>query len=80
LVNTVYAWNGTGLSEIAPAKIDEEILSAMAARDDAGTFPQWVLYYLVAWPGRLVYASLLVAAALAYRKYRRTERIALVSA
>lgn len=79
MVNTVYAWNGTSLSEIVPAKADKEILSAMAARDDAGTFAEWVIYYLLAWPGRLVYASLFVAAALVYRKYRRAERLIAVS-
>lgn len=80
LINKVYAWNGKSLSEIAPARTDEEILSAMAARDDAGTLPEWVVYYLLAWPGRLVYASLFVVAALVYRKYRRAERLIPVSA
>ena len=73
LVNSVYAWNGKSLSEIAPASTDKEILSAMAARDDAGTFPNWVIYYVLAWPGRLVYASLFLAAVFVYRKYRRAE-------
>jgi hypothetical protein len=80
LVNTVYAWDGKSLSEIAPARTDEEILSAMAARDDAGTFPEWVIYRVLAWPVRLVYASLFVAAALVYRKYRRAESLIPVSA
>lgn len=71
----VYAWDGKSLAETAPAKTDEAILSAMEARDDAGTFHEWVIYYLLAWPGRLVYASLFVAAALVYRKYRHAERL-----
>jgi hypothetical protein len=75
VVNSVYAWNGKGLSEIAPASTDKEIFSAMAARDDAGTFPDWVIYYLLAWPGRLVYVSLFLAAALRYRKYRRAHSL-----
>jgi len=80
LVNAVYAWNGKSLSEVAPARTDQEILSAMAARDDAGTFPEWVLYYLLAWLGRLVYASLFVTAALVYRRYRRAEKLMPVGA
>jgi hypothetical protein len=80
LVNSVYAWNGKSLVEIAPAMTDQEILSAMAARDDAGTLSEWVIYYLLAWPGRFVYASLFVVAALVYRKYRRAERLIPVSA
>jgi hypothetical protein len=75
LVNAVYAWDGNKLSETTPAEADKEILSAMAARDDAGTFPEWVIYYVLAWPGRLVYASLFVAAAFFYRKYGRPEKI-----
>ena len=80
LVNSVYAWNGNSLAEIAPTVADQEILSAMAARDDAGTFPEWIIYRLLAWPGRLLYASLFVAAALVYRKYRQAEKLIPVSA
>lgn len=67
-VNVVFAWNGNNLSEVAPAEIDKEILSAMAARDDAGTFNKWVVYYVLAWPVRVVYVLLLLAAVLSYRK------------
>jgi hypothetical protein len=59
------------LSEVAPAEIDKEILSAMAARDDAGTFNKWVVYYLLAWPVRVVYLLLLLVAVLSYRKNLR---------
>jgi hypothetical protein len=73
-VNAVYAWNGKRLSEVAPGAADKEILSAMAADDDAGTLHQWVTYHLLAWPGRLVYVLLFVVAALIYRKNRLTGR------
>ncbi len=72
-IRKVYAWNGKSLDEIAPTRTDEEILSAMAARDDAGTFPDWVIYRVLAWPGRLLYAALFGTAALVYRKARRAE-------
>jgi hypothetical protein len=78
-VNAVYAWNGSSLAETAPTETDKEILSAMAARDDAGTFPEWVIYYVLAWPSRLVYVSLFVVAALVYRKYRRVPGMTPVS-
>jgi hypothetical protein len=78
-VNAVYAWDGNKLSETTPAEADKEILSAMAARDDGGTFPQWVMYYLLAWPARLVYVSLFVVAALVYHRFRRTERMKPIS-
>ena len=73
VVNAVYAWDGRKLSEAAAAPADQEILSAMAARDDSGTFNQWVLYYLAKWPVRLVYVSLFVVAALVYRRHSRVE-------
>ena len=79
VVNAVYAWDGHKLSEAAPMKADQEILSAMAARDDAGTFNQWVLYYLVKWPLRLVYVSLFVVAALLYRRHSRVETMTATS-
>ena len=79
VVNAVYAWDGRKLSETAAAPADKEILSAMAARDDAGTFNQWVLYYLVKWPLRLVYVSLFVVAALLYRRHSRVETMTATS-
>ena len=52
----------------------------MAARDDTGTFHQWVIYYLLAWPTRVVYVSLFLAAALVYRKYWRSARMTAINA
>ena len=79
VVNAVYAWDGHKLSETAAAPADKEILSAMAAREDAGTFNQWVLYYLVKWPLRLVYVSLFVVAALLYRRHSGVETMTATS-
>ena len=70
-VRDVYAWHGDKWFEMTPTETDMEILSAMAARDDTGTFHQWVIYYLLVWPTRVVYVSLFLAAALVYRKYWR---------
>ena len=71
---------GRGIDYPTPAEPDKEILSAMAARDDAGTLPEWVIYNVLAWPSRLVYVSLFVVAALVYHRYRRAERMEPISA
>ena len=38
LPHTVYEHNGSELAEASPTTVKEEILVAMAARDNAGTF------------------------------------------
>lgn len=60
----VYARNSNQLVETPATKVDKEILAAMAARDDAGTWNQWVAYGLLAWPVRLIYIVLFVIVAL----------------
>jgi hypothetical protein len=42
--NQVYIWNGERMSESAASALDKEILSAMAARDDACSWNQCVMY------------------------------------
>jgi len=72
-INVVYAWNDNHLTETVPTELDEEILSAMATHDDAGTFDHWVAYNLLIWPCRLVYSSLFIGSALLYRKVLRVQ-------
>lgn len=74
-VRDVYAWQGDKWFEMTPTEAEMEILSAMAARDDTGTFHQWVIFYLLAWPTRVVYVSLFLAATLVYRKYSRAGTV-----
>jgi hypothetical protein len=73
-VRAVYAWGGEKLSEVAAAGIDEEILSAMAARDDTGDFHRWVIYRMLAWPMRIVYVPSIIFVVLLYRGHRRAAR------
>jgi hypothetical protein len=70
-VRVVYAWDGKKLAEIAPAEIDQQILAAMAARDDSGTLSSWIIYFLLKWPLRMVYLLLLFAVGTIYLKRRR---------
>ncbi len=43
-VKTVYAWNGQKMVEVPPRDMDGEILAAMAARDDAGSWNNWAFF------------------------------------
>ena len=73
-VRAVYAWDGEKLAEVGPAEIDTEILSAMEARDDTGTFDWWITYRLLTWPVRVVYGLSFVLVSLLYIRHRRAER------
>lgn len=67
---TVFAWNGTRLAEVPHTDSDHEILSALAARDDSGTFNDWVLYDFIRVPFLICYYILLAALA-SWLLYRR---------
>ena len=69
-INTVYEHNGNGLVETSPTAADEEILTAMATRDDTGSLSRWVVYWVMAWPLRIIYIVLFVGATLGYSQYR----------
>jgi hypothetical protein len=72
-INVVYERNANQLVETTPTEVDEEILAAMASRDDTGTFHQWIAYGLLAWPVRVVYILLFVSAALLFRRSRTNQ-------
>ena len=72
-VKAVYQHNGNQLVENTPTEVDQEILAALASRDDAGTHIRWVVYSLLAWPVRVVYLLPFVVAALLLRRDRRLK-------
>lgn len=59
-VKTVYAWNGEKMTSASPRDIDNEILAAMAARDDAGSWNNWALYRAFALPLLIGYYLLVI--------------------
>ena len=67
-VAIVYGFDGTGLFEVHSSNDDRAILAAMAARDDSGTWPEWVVFRLLVWPTRFGYVVLLLVGFLIYRK------------
>lgn len=69
----IFDWNGQSMASVPPSAVDEEILSAMAAHDDAGTFSYWSVYIVFRWPILLFYALLLVLAGRLYRRFHRSQ-------
>ena len=69
--NVVFAYDGSSrMIEVAPRKIDQDVLSALATTDDAGTRRQWLLFQLSK-PILLCYFIALTVFIL----YRRTKRV-----
>jgi len=54
-ISTVFAWNGSGLVEINASRDEQELLKAMSARDDAGTFTYWAAYRTLRLPALTLY-------------------------
>ena len=42
-----FVWTGTKVEQLDVSALDEDIVNAMAARDDAGTFSTWVAFQLI---------------------------------
>ena len=57
-----FRWNGRQLVEVTPSPEDIRILTAMAARDNAGTWVIWGLYRAFLVPMLLAYYTVLVLA------------------
>ncbi len=72
----VFMWNGTKMAEVAPSTEDVKVLTAMAARDDAGTWTNWGLYRAFSVPLLIGYYSLLAltVAALAASRWLSAGR------
>jgi len=61
---SVYAWSDQRMVESIPMAADREVLSAMAARDDSGGFPNLVAFRLIRQGALIGYYILFVAGAL----------------
>jgi hypothetical protein len=59
---SVYSWDGEKIVETAPTVADQEVLSAMEARDDSGGLPGSVALRLIRDVASIVYYVLLVGA------------------
>ena len=61
-VRQAYAWNGSRMVQIEPSLADQEILAALSARDDAGSWNRWALFRTFAKPLLLGFYLLVVIA------------------
>jgi hypothetical protein len=59
-IRQVFAWNGTAMIEVTPTHEDINILSALAAHDDAGTARLWALYRTLRIPILLLYCTVIL--------------------
>jgi hypothetical protein len=71
----VFVWNGQGMSQSRPSTEDREILSAMAARDDAGTWNFWGIYRFLSLPFLIVYYLLMTTILIFIVVRRRSQNL-----
>ena len=53
-------WNGNEMIQTSPSGFDQELFTAMAARDLNGTLPSWLLYRVLRVPTLIVYYLALI--------------------
>ena len=72
--SSVFAYDGRRMARVTPSEGDLEILAAMAARDETGTFEAWMLFQILSLPALACYYLLLAFAGwklFSKRKHRR---------
>lgn len=58
-IRQVFAWDGKQMVQVQPSAADQEILAALGARDDAGSWNDWALYRSLMLPILVSYYVLL---------------------
>ena len=53
--NGVFSWNGSRMVPASPTDKEKSILSALAARDDTGSWNNWVIYRILRLPIIIIY-------------------------
>lgn len=72
-VQQVFGWNGTQMVQVHPSTLDQEILGALGARDDAGTWKDWAFYRSFRIPLLILYFVILLVVILAWFIIRRAR-------
>ncbi len=72
-VRQVFYWDGKQMVQVQPSGADQEILAALSARDDAGSWNEWVLYKSLRLPVLVSYYVLLagIVGSLIILRHRR---------
>lgn len=72
---SAYRWDGKQILAITPDQPEEEIIAAMAARDDTGTFHLWLIYQLARIPFyALLMLVMIVMGIIVFIKHRNKQR------
>jgi hypothetical protein len=71
---SVYSWSAGKMVQVPPSSTDQELLAAMAARDESGNFNQWVLFRILKIPGLVLY-YLLFLSVIAFKNRRFLLRL-----
>lgn len=72
-IRQVFSWDGKQMVPVQPSAADQEILAALGARDDAGSWNDWVLYRSLRLPILVGYYLLLagIVGSLIILRHRR---------
>lgn len=73
-ISAVYQWQNGGMIMVTPVGIEKDILTAMAAHDDAGMWQWWSLYRAFSIPILIGYYLLLIASILMGFTFHRKRR------
>lgn len=72
LTRSAYRWDGKQILAITPNQHEEEIIAAMAASDDTGTFHLWMIYQLARIPFyALIILVMIVTGGIVFVKRRK---------
>ena len=77
-IRQVFAWDGKQMVQVQPSAADQEILAALSARDDAGSWNDWVIYRSLMPPilvGYYVLLAGIVGLLIILRHRRKIQRV-----
>jgi len=73
-IRQVFSWDGKQMVQVQPSLADEEILKALSARDDAGSWNNWALYRTLRIPVLIVYYIFLFVVVAAWIRIRQIRK------
>jgi hypothetical protein len=77
-IRQVFSWDGKQMVQVQPSAIDQEILAALGARDDAGSWNDWALYRSLRLPvlaGYYVLIAGILGSLVILRQRRKIQRM-----
>jgi hypothetical protein len=80
-IRQVFSWDGKQMVQVLPSAADQEILAALGARDDAGSWNKWVFFRSLRLPvlaGYYVLLAGIVGSLIILRKIQTTRNEAAI--